>query len=231
MNQFQAYLASVHPDARRVLGVKLQPFTLGHALLLHRLGSPFLSETPGNVTLGQLLLAIGLCRQPYERALRRLKSRPFLWHLRFQGWLYHWMSPAWVEAMADQFRAYLAEARTGPVIKVLRSSDREQGTPFVLALELFQMEVLHRTQAQARAASYREVLWLYSAYLEKEESISIRSAATDGLLERAKAERERLQREQEAKEDAQSPPREHLFAGHVAQPPAAKPALVPGQRG
>jgi hypothetical protein len=56
-----------------VLGLRLQPLTVGHALLLHRLNSPFVSGGP--VDLPALMEAVLVCSLPVEGALDALGSR------------------------------------------------------------------------------------------------------------------------------------------------------------
>jgi hypothetical protein len=63
-----------------VLGLRLQPLTVGHALILSRLGSPF--AVGGKVALPHLMEAVAVCSQPLSTATAALSSpwRPvFVW--------------------------------------------------------------------------------------------------------------------------------------------------------
>jgi hypothetical protein len=70
------YLDAISPDRYAILGVVLNPFSVGHFLLLSKCGSPFVSEKAvSNVTLGklahaeiwqELVFAISVCRHTYE---------------------------------------------------------------------------------------------------------------------------------------------------------------------
>lgn len=56
-----------------VLGLRLRPLTVGHALLLHRLGSPFVSG--GTVDLSAFMEAVLVCSLPVSGAMDALESR------------------------------------------------------------------------------------------------------------------------------------------------------------
>lgn len=43
------YCRAIYPDRHRVLGRRLRPITVGHAILLHRLRNPILADTTGTV--------------------------------------------------------------------------------------------------------------------------------------------------------------------------------------
>lgn len=55
-----------------VLGLRLRPLTVGHALILCRLGSPF--AVGGTVTLPKLMEAVAVCASPLEDAINALSS-------------------------------------------------------------------------------------------------------------------------------------------------------------
>lgn len=67
-----------------VLGLRLQPLAVGHALLLHRLGSPFLSG--GVVDLPALMEAVLVCSLPVDGAMDALGSRRRRWMTRMWLW-------------------------------------------------------------------------------------------------------------------------------------------------
>lgn len=87
------YAWSVYHDRHRACGVDLLPMTLGHALLLQRLGSPFASARPGfggdpaKISGADMLLACLVCSRSAARAARIVNSH------RGSAWLkWKWLS-------------------------------------------------------------------------------------------------------------------------------------------
>lgn len=85
-----------------VLGLRLRPLTVGHALLLHRLDSPFLSG--GVVDLPALMEAVLVCSLSVPDAIDALESR---WrHLVTRRWLWK-IRKTDVNADRDRFSEWL----------------------------------------------------------------------------------------------------------------------------
>jgi len=55
-----------------VMGLRLVPFTVGHAILLHRLGSPFV--TGGRASANDLVEAVVVCSQSAEESIKTMAS-------------------------------------------------------------------------------------------------------------------------------------------------------------
>lgn len=67
-----------------VLGLRLSTFTLGHAILLHRLESPFVRE--GDVVAESVAITARVLSAPWRQSVRDLKARTrklefFIWSL------------------------------------------------------------------------------------------------------------------------------------------------------
>lgn len=76
------YSESLYPDRHRACGVDLLPMTLGHALLLQRLGSPFAAARQGlggegrsPISGADMLLACLVCSRSAARAAWIVNSR------------------------------------------------------------------------------------------------------------------------------------------------------------
>lgn len=82
------YCHALFPDTVRAFGVRLQPLTLGHALLLQRLGNPFAGPRPdpGSVSYMDAMVAAYVCSLPIGKAARRVNSRLCRWWLQWT-WL------------------------------------------------------------------------------------------------------------------------------------------------
>jgi hypothetical protein len=55
-----------------VIGLRMVPFTVGHAILLHRLGSPFV--TGGRASANDLVEAVVVCSQSAEESIKTMAS-------------------------------------------------------------------------------------------------------------------------------------------------------------
>lgn len=77
------YSAAVFPDRYRVAGVWLKPFSLGHALLLQRIESPFSFDVKkGPPGRADVVAAAFICHQSWRDSARLLDTRrakSFLW--------------------------------------------------------------------------------------------------------------------------------------------------------
>lgn len=176
------YLQALYPDEHRVLGIRMAAFTLGHALLLERLESPFMvhSRLPG---LGDLRLALFLCSRPYPRALA-LMEKPRSTLFRF---LLPWIRPAHLDFGTAQMFDYIRVFQRHPECWSGRGGGRLVGTPFFLAVKLTHVMHLGKTDLQALCTPLSEALWDYACaweLLEKMELISGRDREAMAALEK-----------------------------------------------
>lgn len=61
-----AYPIAAHPEPYQILGLRLQPFCLGHCEHMERHGVVFASGEVADATLADLFLGIFICSQTYE---------------------------------------------------------------------------------------------------------------------------------------------------------------------
>ena len=78
------YMGAVIPLPVRVIGTRLKPFSLGHVLILERLGCSFVCG--GIPTVGDLLLGIVVCSRDYSDALQAVDSWRATLHAKLLGW-------------------------------------------------------------------------------------------------------------------------------------------------
>jgi len=115
-------LAETGPQAPVVLGVRLVPYTVGHAIVLQRLGSPFVMG--GEINPTDLVEAVTVCSQSPLESIKSIKSR-------FSG-LMLWMWGKRIERMnalveSDKFQLWLKEQSTAP--EVLMEAGSKSKTP------------------------------------------------------------------------------------------------------
>lgn len=72
MSDFAKILAETGPLAPTVLGVRLVPYTVGHAIVLQRLRSPYVLG--GEITPNDLVEAVLVCSQPPLESIKSIKS-------------------------------------------------------------------------------------------------------------------------------------------------------------
>lgn len=115
-------LAETGPQAPVVLGVRLVPYTVGHAIVLQRLRSPYVLG--GEITPSDLAEAVLVCSQPPLESIRSIKS---IWRD-----LVLWLWGKRIERMnlvveSDKFQLWLKEQSTAP--EVLMESGSKPKTP------------------------------------------------------------------------------------------------------
>jgi len=72
VSQLAAILSATAKPCPIVMGLRLVPFTVGHAILLHRLRSPFVIG--GRATANDLLEAVVVCSQSAEESVKTMAS-------------------------------------------------------------------------------------------------------------------------------------------------------------
>jgi len=201
------YLSALFPDEYRVLGIRMAPYTLGHAMLLERLGSPFVTGLPAAPEQrsaaqagarlpgrGDLKLAIALCRRSYPRALARVRRTLGIGNWSFvieRPWLLDQETQlSGIAQLTDYIRAF----QHRPATWNERPGGREMGTPFLLAVKLTQVMHLGKTDLQALCTPLSAALWEYACCWELQEKMQVvnpaerlAQAAVDALKARAKS--------------------------------------------
>ncbi len=115
-----ATAADLVPEAHRVLGTLLRPFSLGHHLLLKRLGSPYTSHAEAEGSPAELALAVFCCAVPFSVSLETILSGE--WDAAFAAWSRRLRAPWWRRTRfqhateAAAWRAYLTDGyRAAPI--------------------------------------------------------------------------------------------------------------------
>ena len=72
MSSLADILSATAKACPMVIGLRMVPFTVGHAILLHRLGSPFV--TGGRATAKDLVEAVVVCSQSAEESIKTMAS-------------------------------------------------------------------------------------------------------------------------------------------------------------
>lgn len=180
---------SVWPDQTTVLGVQLQPLTLGHVVLLKRLGSPlapFGSDRRSAPGLGDLLLAVYVCSRSYARAARAvLRTTPWVlrwWFLKARITLLLRPSVSWeLEEAIDDFRRYIAQQSAPPPVWITgQDSDGPSDAPTELLLLRQLIQFCRHTESQAMAVPLRFALYHLASHWERLGQVEFKSELPTG---------------------------------------------------
>jgi len=168
MDLLADYLSAQLPATRFIAGVAVQPFCLGHALLLQRLRSPFMDSAavPG---MGDALLALWVCSRPATEAIAQIHGGRIKWWLKWRSWRLRFWEPA---ALVELVRDHITTGSIGPRVKATHPVPGEPGTPLLLSLLLHQLR-LGRAEAVALNSPLRLVKWMFSGAHEGEGNCTI----------------------------------------------------------
>jgi hypothetical protein len=145
------------------------PYTLGHAVLLQRLGSPLAMAEQRPCTLGDVTVAAWVCSRPVPVARRHMDG----WWMR-QWMVYHAM--VWGAHQVDrarEFATYIAAAWHVPDVRATRSGGRRMGSDPVHLLWLHRRSVMGDTDAQAAECLVLRARLDMFAWAEREGMVRI----------------------------------------------------------
>lgn len=164
------YLAAV-PDAWEVLGIRLRPFSLGHIILLHRIGSPFLGGQSTRAAFDDLALAVLLCSESYNNGAAILNdpSLPNLlnkWANRLTGMDRWTVRNGWRKARIPDFSShaldfskYIREHSKLPSYDFNPGDFREMHCPEPQIVKVTLMRDMHFQEAQLMDRCWGLCLW------------------------------------------------------------------------
>lgn len=153
------YAAVIFPDRRRVLGKRLLPVTIEHALLLWQIGSPLMIGGRVDSERDAIVFALYVLTRDCRRAADKLPS------IRTRWLLQAWAAQLWIrcndEALAAAWKeldAHIEEAFSGPALWQ-EESNAKSGAPYLQWLKCSLMECFHLSPREALACSVREAIW------------------------------------------------------------------------
>lgn len=184
------YAAALLPDRHRVCGVLMQIHTLGHALLLRRLRSPYaLGSGAGLPGLGDTVLAAYVCSRSWERASHGVDSFWIRVWIRVRSWRRWHREQEDVIAMS----AYLQQAWATPTTFGTKRGGAERGSDRLQVLVSRQRKVWGKSLPQALSTSVSEAVLDHLEQLEESGDIRLwgpRDSALRSKLEEIQTKRE-----------------------------------------
>jgi hypothetical protein len=177
-----AFAAAKLQRPGKILGRRLMPYSMGHELLLARMGSPFLTGEAADT--GDLLLALEVLQQPFTAAAKALQDEQRMARrIKRRGWwVLKLLGPDWVDGAVVRLRSYLAKGRSAPPLRA-RSTE---GTPTEISiLQLVVLDLVGHgwSEAEVWAMPYREAMWHALALKEIAGGLAIGEAPAEADMQ------------------------------------------------
>jgi hypothetical protein len=170
--------------------VQLQPFTLGHALLLTRLGSPLIavegvSELPA-IGFGDVLVGAWICSRTARQAIVDLDSH---WQMLWLRWK-RLTRASFMAADQLALLKYINAAYQAPPIKVLQQGEGEgRGAPWLAILFVTLVGHCGYTAEKALDTPLATAQWLHALRLEETGVLRIESLEDQAFAAAAEEQR------------------------------------------
>lgn len=182
-----AYFEAAIPEPFRVLGRKLQPFTLGHQILLERFDSSFSIGAEKAPTFEDLIFSVYICSYSYPVALRKVTQNTLFacFAIRLEMKLWSWRCGKFdvIEAMMF-FREYVNAHSKEPAFWVeQKRGSASSGIPFIQFLKVKLEQELGYTEAEALCTPYQIAVWNYLTHLEGKGVIRFVSPEDQAAIE------------------------------------------------
>lgn len=169
---------ALSPTPHVVLGLPLQPLTLGHVFLLSKCDSALLDDDR-SPNLQDIILAAFVCAQPWRDSERDMARRSFKWFCAWWGWKCR--KANW-QIEAKLFDAYLSEALAMPEFRPKGDGklvDRQ--SPWFWRLAVLAMTAFPHSWAEAMDMGVARLNLLWLAKAEMDDQITIQSAASESF--------------------------------------------------
>lgn len=174
------FLEAAIPEPVRVFGLRLRPFSLGHLLLLDRLGSPYIRG--GNIGINDLLLAVWICARGFRENTELLDSSEF-WS-KVKAWKRSVVIGRWLLALtlrkfefAPRFVAFHNYMRSGQEIpKYFFESGKfsqSMGAPWMQTVRVRAIRDLGYSQDEVMDMPLSLLLWDYITLSELDGNVRI----------------------------------------------------------
>ncbi len=185
------YAKACNPDPRKVIGVSLRPFCIGHAILLQSVDSPFVSASGKFTTIPDLLLAVWICSQSFDRASGQMNTA-LGWRWKFKSFVaglvlaLNWK--VFSERVA-QFESYLAaQNENAPHVWNDSKMTRASTAPGLLLLKRDLVARCGFTESEALNMPLAKAKWERAAWMEAEGACDFRTDQDEQLLKMAQEE-------------------------------------------
>jgi hypothetical protein len=176
MDNEAAFLQAALPEPAILLHQQLLPYSLGHSLVLHRFGSPFVTEDDRLPDVQDLFFAVYVCCHEYDQVQPALLLPGKEFRTLIKDWvkLCGDFDPA---AVMVDFAQYLIDGSSCPTFTPIyrrgAPPPRRPGSPFTAVLLTTLTGHLHWTRSEALNCPYGMAQWLYCIYWESQRALRI----------------------------------------------------------
>ena len=167
----EIYRETFLQEAVEVLGLRMVPFTIGHAVTLDRMG---IDKIRGPE---YLMSAVLICSMPVKVFERKIRTHWFTLWVVWWSWRIErrWSKdPESYVRSHKLFADYLDEQTTCPDYDLIRSGDGiEGGVPFVQYLRGVLLSKLGYNPATVMETPFTQAYWDYCSFMEYERAIEV----------------------------------------------------------
>lgn len=184
------YPRACFPTRFRICGCRLQPLTLGHALLLQAIGSPYapITQATRKAKFGDFLVVLWICSRSWNKAARGIDGwRARLW-LRVKLWsmvILRTRLPYREMLLAE----YLATSQTMPLFWEEIKEGDSHGTPPILSLKMVLQTRWHKSESEALDTPLAQAIWEVCGFLESRGKMKIASERDMAIMAERRAAR------------------------------------------
>ena len=125
MSQLADILNATSSPCPVVMGLRLLPYSVGHSIVLHRIGSPM--AIGGPISRADLMAAVLICSQPIRESMKTLQS-PFR-NLALKLWTWKVKNLSF-EAELDKWNEWMSGQSTAPEILMKQGGSRQLSMPW-----------------------------------------------------------------------------------------------------
>jgi len=130
--KYDPFYEAAIPEPVRLLGQDLRPLSIGHLMLLKRIGSPFVCPGDGPILIGDLAVAVFICCQTYEEGLDAIRGGDIAKTMARWGKQLKNVKGDELQRRFEMFREYMDAAFVSPSYSV---SSRVKGGSVNMPLE------------------------------------------------------------------------------------------------
>jgi len=174
------------PEPVTLLGQKLEPFSIGHWILLERFDCSYIKG--GDATIPDLMLGVLICCHKYDEFLELSHGQSIYdlskkWTKRIGNFDFVEKSKAFTEYIDDAVSSspkYWVEESSKS------NSSKRSGAPYVQTIKTFLLSKTNLTEQEILNRPFGQSVWDMTTVLEIEGSLRINSKADDDAAQEAK---------------------------------------------
>lgn len=197
MDPEAAFLEAALPEPVTLLRQQLQPYSLGHEMLLQRIGNAFLTRQ-AMPTVDDLYWGVYICCHTYDEAVAALRQTEEEFKALMAAWQKKVGAISEVELLElmIEFQRYINDGSQCPKFREIsrpgQGARRRPGAPAAVALLNCLTGDLHWSRHEALNAPLGLARWHYCAWWERRGNIAITAKDEAAEIQRVREEAAKL---------------------------------------